>query len=335
MGFRSLTKFNIALLVKQGWRILHYPKSSLARVLKAKYFPNGDFLNFDLGNLPSYSWKSISVAKGPLRDGLCWRIRFGTNIFVVHDAWLPGSINYKMEAHVELQDNVRVSDFINIDCMSWNEDLISHTFPEEIVVRILRIPLPREPMEDVLVWNGESIGEFSVRSAYKLLHKSSFHRNYTNFVSTTFYMKRWQIQIPHKVKLHMWRATWNFLPTFVNLCSKRVRTDSLCLRCKRAPKTLHHVFRECEPSKMVWHNFILEFVVSQISISNEEWFTWVFEYYSPLQLRLFVCGIWAIWSHQNKKVHEGLISSGKQIADWVIIYLSKIEAVQDEKLIVV
>lgn len=38
MGFRDLRSFNLAMLGKQIWLILHYPDSLLSRVLKAKYF---------------------------------------------------------------------------------------------------------------------------------------------------------------------------------------------------------------------------------------------------------------------------------------------------------
>ncbi|KAH1108221.1 hypothetical protein J1N35_011989 [Gossypium stocksii] len=59
LGFRNFAKFNLALLAKQGWRLLENPNSPLAQTLKAKYYPNSDFLNSELGNLLSYTWKSI------------------------------------------------------------------------------------------------------------------------------------------------------------------------------------------------------------------------------------------------------------------------------------
>lgn len=71
LRFRDLSKFNIALLAKQWWRLFNYLDSLLARVMKAKYYSNVDFLNSSLENLPSYTWKSIWAAKGLLSDGLC------------------------------------------------------------------------------------------------------------------------------------------------------------------------------------------------------------------------------------------------------------------------
>ena len=50
MGFKELKYFNLALLAKKGWRLLTGHNSLLYRVLKSKYFPNGDFLNAALRN---------------------------------------------------------------------------------------------------------------------------------------------------------------------------------------------------------------------------------------------------------------------------------------------
>ncbi|KAH9800659.1 hypothetical protein KPL71_000753 [Citrus sinensis] len=38
MGFRDLTSFNQALVAKQGWRLLRFPNSLMARVMQAKYY---------------------------------------------------------------------------------------------------------------------------------------------------------------------------------------------------------------------------------------------------------------------------------------------------------
>lgn len=44
LGFRHLHEFNVALLGKQGWRIVTNPTSLVARMFKAKYFPNEPWL---------------------------------------------------------------------------------------------------------------------------------------------------------------------------------------------------------------------------------------------------------------------------------------------------
>ena len=38
LGFKNLRDFNLAMLGKQGWKLVSRPDSLIARVLKAKYY---------------------------------------------------------------------------------------------------------------------------------------------------------------------------------------------------------------------------------------------------------------------------------------------------------
>jgi hypothetical protein len=59
MGFRDLQCFNLSLLAKQVWRLLCEPESLCARVLRAKYYPDGRLLNATLKSGSSFTWQSI------------------------------------------------------------------------------------------------------------------------------------------------------------------------------------------------------------------------------------------------------------------------------------
>ncbi|KAA3466908.1 reverse transcriptase [Gossypium australe] len=162
MGFRSMAQFNIALLAKQGWRLLNSPDSLVARLFKAKYFSDSDFRNSSLGNSSSYVWCSIWATKDTLEKGLIWKVGTSTNILIFEDSWIPNYVNL-------INCNDKVAELINNNERDWNRELIGNTFLEAKAELILRIPLAMEPHEDLLAWNGEPPGEFLVRSSYKLL----------------------------------------------------------------------------------------------------------------------------------------------------------------------
>jgi hypothetical protein len=89
MGFRNLEIFNLALLAKQGWRILQHPESLVAQVMRAKYFPDTAFMQASLGRNPSYAWRSIFKAKDLIEKGMLWRVGNGETIKIWGDRWLP------------------------------------------------------------------------------------------------------------------------------------------------------------------------------------------------------------------------------------------------------
>ncbi|XP_040369229.1 uncharacterized protein LOC112183841 [Rosa chinensis] len=57
-----------------GWRLITNPNSLLSRLLKARYFPNGSFWDADMGDSPSYAWRSIMEARTVLQAGLFWQV---------------------------------------------------------------------------------------------------------------------------------------------------------------------------------------------------------------------------------------------------------------------
>ena len=89
LGFRDLEKFNQALLGKQVWRILQNPTCLMARVLKARYFPDEDILTATLKKKASYAWKSILFGRDLVRQGLRYIVGDDSLINMWSNPWLP------------------------------------------------------------------------------------------------------------------------------------------------------------------------------------------------------------------------------------------------------
>ena len=88
MGFKDLRALNLAMLAKQGWRLLHDDNSLVYQCLKARYFPRTHFFYAKESPNCSFVWRSIVAALPILKVGCCWRVRNGLSIRVSGDKWI-------------------------------------------------------------------------------------------------------------------------------------------------------------------------------------------------------------------------------------------------------
>ncbi|PNX86605.1 ribonuclease H, partial [Trifolium pratense] len=96
MGFRHLYGFNLAMLGKQGWKLLTNHDTILSRVFKAKYYSKEGFLDAKLGHNPSYVWRSIHASQN--------------------------SQPYITTTMVEGKENMKVSDLTDHNTGIWNRE---------------------------------------------------------------------------------------------------------------------------------------------------------------------------------------------------------------------
>ncbi|PPD69772.1 hypothetical protein GOBAR_DD33348 [Gossypium barbadense] len=81
---------------------------------------------------------------------------------------------------------------------------------------------------------------------------------------------------------------------------------------------------ELSAYKDVWRVLSLQNIMMNQSEDFVQWLTWVIEQLNPCQGRFFCCALWAIWGDRNKRVHEGKVSNGKEIANFINSYIIEI-----------
>ncbi|XP_039068130.1 uncharacterized protein LOC120214252 [Hibiscus syriacus] len=149
-GHGDLGKFNIALLAKQRWGLISNPSSLVARLLRAKYFPNSSLLQASLGGHPSLIWRSIWSARRLIEMGIGWRIGNGHSVDIWNDYWLSEFPVRKLESNSAIRHG-RVSDLIIRPENRWNDTFIRSIFNEADAKRIQKFGYLSLPQEDVLV----------------------------------------------------------------------------------------------------------------------------------------------------------------------------------------
>ncbi|XP_057249943.1 uncharacterized protein LOC130591059 [Beta vulgaris subsp. vulgaris] len=220
MGFRDLRVFNDALLGRQAWRLVREPHSLLARVMKAKYYSNFDFLDAPLGVSTSYTWSSIWSSKALLKEGMVWRIGNGTNVRIWEDPWLLDELGrfITSEKHGDL---TMVSELIDFDRMEWKVSLIEALFNDRDIKCILSIPLSSIPMKDELTWAFTNDAHYSM-------------------------------EVSPKVKHFLWRLCTNTLPVRSLLKHRHMLDADECPRGCGEPETQSHAIFGCPFLRDLW-----------------------------------------------------------------------------------
>ena len=103
MGFRDISAFNLAMLAKQAWRLLHNEHSLFYKVYKVRYFPNCNFLMAELGSNPSFVWRSLLAVRDLVREGSTWQIGDGSRIRITTHKWLPNAPVFLHEPNTEMK----------------------------------------------------------------------------------------------------------------------------------------------------------------------------------------------------------------------------------------
>ena len=146
---------------------MHNPDLLVSRILKARYFLNGSFLEANEGANPSYTWKSILEGRKTLKKGLVWRVGNGFNINIWRDPWIPNNANFNISTPEPDSPNVtKVHKLILDNPPRWNDHLLSTIFFAQDRKELAKILLTLG-MEDSVYWIHEPKGYYTVKSGYK------------------------------------------------------------------------------------------------------------------------------------------------------------------------
>ncbi|XVF17816.1 hypothetical protein REPUB_Repub10bG0157100 [Reevesia pubescens] len=310
LGFRSMEKFNKAMLCKQGWRLLTETKTLAYHVLKAKYFPDTNFLNSKLGSHPSLTWRSIWGTKRLLERGTRWRVGNGSNIRVWQDKWLPTKEPFILQTpHSLSQADWRVEVLIDKDSMTWKKEMIHNIFPREDADTFCSIPLCTTGGNDILVWHYDRKGQYTVRSGYRLLCSSTPGNNVSLASASSPAGKRvsellWRANVPPKLRVFAWKAVNDILPTFDNLSKRNIDVDRQCSRCFGHNETALHVLRDCAFADGVWKLRNLSWARDGSEPDNIlTWMHTAVDTADQDMLQRFMAQIWALWKARNDFTH--------------------------------
>jgi hypothetical protein len=260
LGFRDFQSFNMAMVAKQAWNLMHKPTSLVARMYKARYFPHNSLLDANLGNNPSFAWRSIWRSRKVLVYGCRWQIGDESKIRVMHEPWLRSSHGRCLSAPQNNNVyNLMVHHLLVPNKKEWDIEKINSLFPSEVVRDILSVPLLPLVREDKLIWSEENDGVYSVRSGYRKLMKEGNKGYGPN--REEGWSSIWKIHAPPKVKHLLWRICRDCLPTRVRLRSRGVQCPEECPLCLSHDEDEWHLFFNCGAIRDAWNAMELSHII--------------------------------------------------------------------------
>lgn len=323
LGFRDIKGFNIALLSKQCWKLVNEPDSLMARVLKAKYYPNSHFLQANRKGGDSYTWSGIWEAKEEMKKGLRWVVGDGKSIKILEDRWLRLKEDFCVDKNRVTGDvkHLIVSDFFLENTKTWDVNKLNNHFCSEDVAAMVKTRIPQRYTTDRVAWTHSKNGKYTVKSGY--FQWCEHHVNVNEVQQSKGWSVIWKLEVPHKTKVFLWRFCRNTLPVRYLLRGRGIQVPVTCTMCTGEIEHLRHLFFECQFARNCWYYMGVDVDSWDIEDSSE----WLLRKLAngPKQELIKISTVLAgVWFTRNKNIfeHKSMTSeavmewSKKQISDW-------------------
>lgn len=166
----------------------------------------------------------------------------GESVEIRNQPWLQDEDDPYILTELQGLENTTVSSLMVVGERRWEKDIVADLFNLRDQQCILNTRIGDEN-EDSMYWWQESSGEYSVRSAYRLIQarKGLWRVSDNNSV----WRDIWRIKAPPKVLNLVWRALSNCLPTKINLHAKFVLVTTTCPICSGEEETVLHALVVC------------------------------------------------------------------------------------------
>ena len=204
---------------------------------------------------------------------------------------------------------------------------------------ILGIPLSLRLPRDSLIWAWTPKGMFTVNSAYKVaqsLLREAYPKLERGECSHTAGMKNlwkqiWGLNCPNKVRIFMWRACSNILPTKLLLRARGIGRDDVCDLCGGSESS-GHILWGCKVAREVWSNTRLKLPLLEVIPRDFVDIVWGFLERRPgMDWELFATTAWGLWNNRNKVRHGGRCKSPELIFHEAAAYLGEVKKLKNEK----
>lgn len=200
----------------------------------------------------SFIRQGIITAKNKVMQGYRWILGDGESINCIQDPWLVGKDNFKVDQFRAYADSTTVvAQLFLQNAKQWDGNKVVDMFSRDGAALILSTRIPAFPAVDRLAWSKTTNGKYSVKTGYQLWHARNIGTG--SVTQSNGWSKLWKLEVPHKIKLFIWRFCRNNVLVRSRLSTKGVYLPLNCPMCNSVIKDLLHVFFACPFALACWH----------------------------------------------------------------------------------
>ncbi|XP_060962155.1 uncharacterized protein LOC115720894 [Cannabis sativa] len=267
-------------------------------------------------------WKLLCKTK--MDGGICWgrdllvkglrlKIGDGSSVTCSSDPWIPRHSEFTPFYYSGDPQNL-VSFYITED-KEWNLPLLTCDFSAVDIDFILSIPLSSSHVRDQWIWHFTNSSEYTVQTGYHLateLDESELPTSSTSQHSWWKYF--WNLKLPSKVKIFVWKAFHRAIPTAASLCNMKIIDSAACSLCSNAWESIKHALLLCKHAKKVWHSagYSLDYdMLARMKFSD--CLVLLSTLKTTSEMEQMFCTMWFLWTDRNNYIHGKPVLSPSQI----------------------
>lgn len=214
---------------------------------------------------------------------------------------------------------------------NWDWDRLRGWFSQDVCAKLAVIKPPNPGGHDFPCWNLTSDGDFTLKSAYTLVHE--MHAEPTETFG--LYDLAWAWQGPQRYRAFIWKLAHGRLFTNEERMTCGMTADSSCARCSDGPESVMHILRDCEQVFDFWKAVVHPDHISRFfSLGFHSWLEWnlttsgigcIDSNWSIY----FGVAIYELWKDRNSFVFSRLASLG---ANLLFIVLQETKFIEEQRI---
>ncbi|KAK3188547.1 hypothetical protein Dsin_028108 [Dipteronia sinensis] len=299
------------------------PKLS-TRVLKWCYFRDCTFMEVKEKSSASFMWSSLIWGREILTKGVRWRVGDGKSIRVFKDKWIRKPSTFQVTSPSKLSVKATVNQLLTPSGV-WDLNLFEHNFCEDNLTAILSIPTSSTNRSDYLIWHFNDSGLYSVKSGYWLARNMEQQPSTSAGLfspSAAWWKTLWTLRLHLKIKIFMWRACINWIPTMSNLHHRKIQVVDRCPLCRRSGELTIDALWECKKLKCVSYSWLPNGVT--LPGMYHSFFDFILALFPILkvdELELFCTILWRVWFLRNAGLRGEQQWEVSEVVDWATTFL--------------